>query len=133
MRSPFQIAILVACVVTGIVGLATGSASPASIATLFGHGSVLWNIGVLIGGLGSLVAMWLRFPTNLLTERVGMVWLSTMFLAYGVAIVLVNDEARAISGLGTDLAITFACLARAWQLTKHLRLLRNALTESGER
>lgn len=121
-----------ACVVTGIVGLLTGSASPNAIAQLFGHGSALWNLGVLAGGVGSLVAMWLRFPTNLLAERVGMIWLSTLFLAYGVAIVVVNDDAKAIASLGTVLAITVACVARAVQLTGHLRLLRNALAESGE-
>lgn len=132
MRSPFQVAILVACVVTGIVGLLTGSASPNAIAQLFGNGSALWNLGVLAGGVGSLVAMWLRFPTNLLAERVGMIWLSTLFLAYGVAIVVVNDDAKAIASLGTVLAITVACIARAVQLTSHLRLLRNALAESGE-
>lgn len=130
VRSPFEVAILVACAVTGIVGLSTGSLSPAAITALFHGGAVAWNISVLAGGVGSLIGMWLRFPTNMLVERVGMIWLATWFTAYGVAILLVNTNViGAIAGTGTVFAFAVACFARAWQLTSQLKQLRNALAQ----
>src|SRR5215216_2293487 len=91
MRSPFEIVILVACALTGLIGLLTGNASPASISVAFAGWAAIWNIGVLVGGVGTLVALWCKAPLNYLLERVGMVWLTTLFLAYAVAIGVVND------------------------------------------
>jgi hypothetical protein len=129
-RSPFQIVILVACVLTGLVGLITGSSSPASIAEVYGDWAVLWNVGVVLGGVGTLGAMFSPVPANLLVERVGMIWLATMFFAYAVAIALYNDPDRVVAGLGTDLALATACLVRAYQISRQLALLRAALRRS---
>jgi len=131
-RSPFQIVILVFCILTGVIGLATGSASPASLAEVYGHWAALWNVGVAIGGAGTLAAMFSPVPANLLVERVGMIWLSTLFLAYAVAIGVHNDPDRVVAGLGSDLAFTAACFVRAWQITTQLKLLRAALREGRE-
>lgn len=128
MRSPFEIVILVACALTGLIGLLTGNASPASISVAFAGWAAIWNIGVLVGGVGTLVALWCKAPLNYLLERVGMVWLTTLFLAYAVAIGVVNDQPRVVAGLGSNLALAFACLVRAWQLTDQLRRLRAALS-----
>lgn len=128
-RSPFQIVILISCILTGLVGLITGSSSPASIAEVYGDWAVLWNIGVVLGGAGTLGAMFSPVPANLLVERVGMIWLATMFFAYGVAIALYNDPDRVVAGLGTDLALATACLVRAYQISRQLAALRQALRE----
>jgi hypothetical protein len=127
VRSPFQVAVLVFCVLTGIVGLLTGSESPASIHDAYGDWSAAWNVALFVSSSLATVAMWLRYPVSILLERVGMIMLCTVFAAYFAAIILEHDESRVITGLGTTLALAVAAGVRAWQLTDQLRRLRQAL------
>lgn len=130
-RSPFQIVVLVFCVLTGAVGLLTGSASMA-LQNAFNGSAWVWNAAVLVGSVASLVALWCPAPTNYLLERAGMLLLATAFTVYGIAVVaVIVDPARSVVGVGTTLALAIACGVRAVQLTTRLKLLRQALRDRG--
>lgn len=127
MRSPFEVAILVACVLTAVLALVTGGDSPVVINTVYGGGAVLWNWALGLGSIGTLIGMWCKAPTNYLLERVGMIWLATVFMVYTVALVAVYAENKAAALIGLTFALALACMVRAYQITRQLAALRQAL------
>lgn len=126
-RHPFELVILFMCVLTGLAGLLTGSASPAIVIILH-EWSWIWNVSIVLGGIGTGLSVLCKLPVNLLLERVGMVWLFTLFAAYSAAIFSVDSD-RAVTSGGIVLALALAALARVLQITKDLSKLQKALAE----
>lgn len=127
-RNPLEVTLLAVFVLSSIAGLfAPGDASP-TLTRLLGEYTWTWHVGLLIGSVTSLIAVVFLKPLNdVLIERAGMVWLSSCFLAYGVAAVfstsLLNTGAAIVLGLGIGFG------ARAWQITSDLRRLHRILKD----
>lgn len=126
-RQPFELVILAVCVLSGLSGLLVpGAQSPAIVAAL-GEWTWAWYVGLTLGGAVPLVGVWLKMPTCLLIERVGMVWLSTLFLAYGVGIAFVADS-RGVTAAAFTAGYGLAAAARVWQISRDLRKLKAAIS-----
>lgn len=128
-KSPFKIAVLLFLALAGIVGILTGSGSPTAINIVYHGWGWLWNLGLVVGGIGTLVALWTKAPTNYLLERVGMIWLATVLFAYVGAILFAYPGQRAVVGVGIALSLAVACVARAIQVHRHLKRIRAVLAE----
>jgi hypothetical protein len=126
-NQPFEVALLVTCVLTGVTGLLTGNAAPVLQQVLGDHVWV-WHAGLVVGSAVTLVAVFLRLPMTLVVERVGMIWLATLFLAYGAAILLLSTATVATAG-GITLGFGLASIARVVQITNDLGRLRVALAQ----
>lgn len=126
-RQPFEVFLLVGCVLTGLAGLlAPESASPALTQLLDGH-VWIWHVSVLAVPLIVLLGFTRELTTALQVERAGMIWLGSLFLAYAVGIGLVINGTRGLTSAGVTVAFALACFARVWQIGRDLRRLRQAV------
>jgi hypothetical protein len=128
-RSPFAIVLMIACLVSGVAGLLPHE-QRSTIDQLASGAAFVWYLGLLLGGTTVLAAMMLRLPTSLLLERVGLLLLTGLFLAYGVGIYMLLGFGPVRVGGVVILAFGVACGARVWQIGRDLRRLRQALTVS---
>lgn len=126
-RQPFEVALLTICILVGLVGLLTGSTSKA-IEFILGDWSWIWNAGLVVGGAFTLVGVSLRLPESLLWERIGMVWLSTLFLTLGTAVIALYWD-QGFTAVGFLLAYGFAAAVRVIHIGRDLKVLSQALTK----
>lgn len=128
-RSPFQIVVLAACVMAGIVGLLPHQSTSVldTLAKGYAHG---WYIGLIVGGGLALASLTLRnIALALLIERVGLALLAGLFTAFGISVYFLLGWDLVRTGGITTLAFGIAAAARVWQITHDLRKLRLALTD----
>lgn len=130
-RSPFQVLLMVACLISGVSGLFPHE-QRGVIDQLAEGAAGAWYTGLIVGGSVVLVGVCMRVPTSLLVERVGLLLLTGLFLAYGVGVYLLlgNDQVR-VGGVIT-IACGVACGVRAWQIGRDLSRLRRALADPVE-
>lgn len=120
---------LVVFLVSGITGLMHAGTSSPVLAKVLGEYVWMWHAGLIIGAVTSLTGIIFLKPLNdVLVERVGMIWMASCFLAYGVA-VCVQDDAVFSTYTGVILGLGIAFAARAWQITSDLRRLTKTLQE----
>lgn len=119
-REPFECMFLLACLISGGVGVASWpvSASPNLVLAL-GPMAYWWYVGLASGSLIGLVSCFLRAPVNIAVERVGILLLTGLCTAYGVA--LLANAGGTTSGTLTTLAFGGAGAVRAWTITRDLR------------
>lgn len=125
-RQPFEVMLLVACVLSGIAGLfGAGSRTIEAVVTppwaLMFHG-VLAAAATL-----TLAGIFLHLPLNLLIERAGLLIMSWLLLTYTAA--LYGLAARQVGVAGAVIgAFGVASVVRAWQISRDLNKLRIALS-----
>ena len=124
-RQPFEIVILTTCIVSGLAGLLAGEPS-VTLQRVLGDLTWTWSLSLFLGSSISMVGVWLKSPVCLLIERIGMMWLGCIFLAYGLAIAL-TGEARVITSATLVLGLGIAAATRSFQISKDLRKIRLAL------
>lgn len=128
-RNPLSITVLLAFFGSGVLGLVLpGQASP-SVSEVLGAWAWVWHAGLAIGAATALVGVLVLKPLNdVLVERVGMVWLASLFLSYFVAVCVADDAFfTTYSGVVLGLGVAFA--VRAWQITRDLRALHRVLQD----
>lgn len=126
-RNPLAISMVLVFFVSGVAGLFSTEVSSPTLSAVLGSYVWLWHTGLIIGAGTALVGILLLKPLmDVLVERVGMVWLASLFLSYFVA-VCVNDDAYFTTYSGVILGLGIAFGARAWQITRDLRRLRRIL------
>jgi hypothetical protein len=123
--SPFEVFLMGACVLSGAGGLVP-HAPRGVIDELAPSWALVWYLGLIVGGVLCLVAVTLKFPISTLLERVAVLMLAGLAIAYGVGIFLLQglDGTRLLGGLVT-LAFGFACAGRAWQIGHRLSRLQH--------
>ena len=127
-RNPLAISVLLVFLLSGTVGLLTPEASSPILAEVLGHWVWVWHTGLVIGSSTALLGLALRPLSNVLVERVGMMWMASLFLAYFVA-VCVTDDAYFTTYSGVILSLGIAFAARVVQITRDLRRLHQVLKE----
>ena len=128
-RNPLAISLLLVFLVSGVAGFVHPSGASPTLTAVLGHWVWTWHVGLLVGTVTSLVGVMVLRPLNdVLVERVGMIWMATLFLAYGVAVCAL-DEAFFTTYSGVILGLGAAFAARAWQITRDLQRLRQILRD----
>ncbi|MGH7743614.1 MAG: hypothetical protein ACREQ5_02160 [Candidatus Dormibacteria bacterium] len=115
-RNPFELWLLVACVLSGLGGLIDVSHTRVMLP---GWEQYAWNSGLLICGVIGLRGAFLRRITGLVMERAALVTLALLCFAYSIAIVNITT----VYAFGAVVIATFgvACLWRVIQITADLR------------
>lgn len=130
-RNPFEVWLLVACVVAGIVGLISPVDSASAVVKALPHWEVLcWFSGLTLGGLVGLAGVFSRGVVSLLVERVGMVILTCLTFAYSVSIVAqVGIAAGAtLPALLTGL-FSVSCAIRFFNISADLKRMEDIATK----
>lgn len=128
-RQPFEVLLLVACVLTGAVGVVVpGAGSPTIDRFVPQPFTTLFYVALFGSAAVSAVGVSLRLPTSLLVERIGMVVLSALLLIYGIAVYALHGPAVGIGGV-IIIAFGVAAMLRCAQITRDLRKLKAALAE----
>lgn len=131
-RNPFEVWLLVACVVAGIVGLVVPGESASSVVKSLPYWeAVSWFSGLTLGGVVSLTGVFSRGVTSLFVERVGMAILTCLTLAYSVSIVAQVGIVRGatLPALLTGL-FAVSCAVRFFNLTADLKRMEGIATKS---
>lgn len=129
-RQPFEVLLLLACVLTAGLGLAVPGAGSTTIDAFI---PMPWNT-VFYVALGAsatvgLIGVSLQVPVSLLVERIGLLFLSGLLIAYGIALYALYGAAVGASG-AIIVAFGTAALTRSVQITMDLRKLHQALRRS---
>lgn len=115
-RNPFEIFMLAALMVSGVVGLLPHR--PTAIDALADEFALTWYLGLVIGGSAALISQWAKSPFGLLMERVTMWLLSGLMLAYGVGIYVLLGWGVVGVGGALILALGLSCFVRGMQIRR---------------
>jgi hypothetical protein len=128
-RNPFEVLMLSACVASGVVGLAEPQSASGVITAALPHWeSVCWYGGLAAGGVVGIIGVFSRGVTSLLIERVGIVMLTFLTLAYSMAIITQVGLRGALPALFTGL-FAIACAVRFVYITTDLKRLEDIATK----
>jgi len=126
-RNPFEVYLLIACVLAGVLLLFT-PATPATMAATLSPVLVdLWSAMLSVGGFVALSGIvWRNRVTGVALEQVGLVSTGAASVVYAAAIFVVNPVAGyvAASLIG---AFGLACLVRWKQLRDLLRAAQHEI------
>jgi hypothetical protein len=112
---------LLACLLTGLVGLSVPAARSSSIYASFPHWEVsVWYAGLVLGSVISLSGTVLKGIDSLITERVGLSILVCLTLAYSLAVVAQVGYRGILTAAFTGL-FAIACVSRVVQITSDLK------------
>jgi hypothetical protein len=124
-RQPFEVVILVTCVLSGLVGLLTNE-YPAPVKLILHSFTWAYGASLSAGAVIALIGIYIKPVASLLVERVGMAWLGSIFFAYAVA-VTVQPQGRGLTGAILLFGLGLATIARAITITRDLRKVQQAL------
>lgn len=114
-RNPYQVTFLLAASIAGFAGFFTGGAPSSKVLELLGPMKYLWFGGLLIGGSVALLSLWRgRNEVALLWERVGLILLAGMLLAFGIATISV-EVLTVLDYVFLGLAVAAGGLALWWR------------------
>ncbi|MFI7073551.1 hypothetical protein [Micromonospora sediminicola] len=126
-RHPFEIAVLLAVLICGVVLMVTDR-RPASVAAAMPAGvQAAWQVGLVVAGVIGLAALaWPgSLPTSMGVELVSMVALGTSTSMYAVALYVVSGM-NAIAAGAFIVAVAVASWARVGQIIRDLRRVARA-------
>lgn len=126
-RNPLAVVLLLVLVFSAIVGLVSPAKASPTLTLVLGDAAWLWHVSLLIGTVTTLIGVLFLKPLNdVLVERIGSVWLASIFLVYGAVLAIMGGSLGATSaGISISLGCGFAL--RAWQITKDLQRLHRVL------
>lgn len=128
-RNPFEVWMLSACVATGVFGLVQPQATSGAITAALPHWeAVAWYAGLTAGGLLGLIGVFSRGVNSLLIERVGVVMLTCLTLAYSVAVIAQVGFKGVLPAAFTGL-FALACATRFVYITTDLKRMEDIATK----
>jgi hypothetical protein len=120
-RSPFELFLLAACVLSGLAGLIAPTSTSSALARLLPTWVVIaWSAGLVIGGAVAIAGVLMRGLTALLVERIGLVGLAGFSVLYS-AVIVAEVGIRATFTALFVVAFAGACVGRFWQISQDLR------------
>jgi len=129
-RNPFELWIIVACVLTGVIALLPIGRRDGLIDHYLPSLALLWYVGLLIAGCVTLVgALWrTRTFTTVVRalgwERAGLTLLVGLMIGYGGAVLIITP--RAPSGL-LMLGLAVAAGARVHQINQEIKWVQGVV------
>lgn len=124
-RNPFEVLMLAACVATGAVGLCEPGSTFNVITALLPAWEVsTWYAGLTVGGLVSLVGVFWSGVMSLLVERVGLIMLMCLTLAYSAAVITQVGVKGTLPILFTGM-FAVACAIRFVYITTDLKRMED--------
>lgn len=130
-RHPFEVAVLLAVLICGVILVLTDQRPASVTAAMPGSVQAAWEVGLIVAGVVGLAA--LVWPGSLVTsmgvELVGMVVLGTSTSMYAIALYVVSGSAAIAAG-AFIVAVAVASWARGYQILRDLRRVARA-AESG--
>jgi len=128
-RNPFEVLMLCACAFAGAIGLLAPNASANAVTNTLPHWEVLcWYSGLLAGGVISLVGVARGGVMSLLVERVGIILLGCLMLAYALALFAQVGVRGTLPALVTGL-FAVACVVRFVYITVDLKRMEDVATK----
>jgi len=129
-RNPFEVLLLVACAMAGVIGLVAPNASANAITAALPHWEVLcWYSGLLAGGVISLAGVFARGVTSLFVERVGIILLACLMLAYALAL-FAQVGIRGVLPASITGLFAVACAVRFVYITTDLKRMEDIATKT---
>lgn len=126
---PFEISILITVLASAIINLVNGpSMTMQSISELIPLYEYIWPIGVGLGSIIGLTAIFVKQPTALLWERLGLFILATFFTGYSIAAIITLGLVG-FSGALFLLMFAIAAVFRIRQLTADIELIKGMSSE----
>lgn len=132
-RNPYEIWLLVALFISGVIFLLHLSPDPPSVqATLPIFTRQLWSIQLVSGTSAALIGMfWKQAATGRTIQIAGHLWTGTGALIYACVLFYYNGLAATLSGLIVG-SITIAAVTKSLQLRGQLmEILRKAKEQHG--
>lgn len=118
-RSPFEIFMLLACILSGIAGLIDPYAS--TISKLLPPWQLyLWNAGIALGGLATLIGALGGRYISLHIERIGLTFLTGLSSVYVIAVLSYSGLKFGLA-VSVTLAFTAASVFRLREIQADLR------------
>lgn len=121
---PFEIAILVSMLASTLISMVSGPSMALRAINNYLPGYIwIWYVGVTLGSGIALTSAFLKTPTCLLLERIGLFLLGMMFAGYSVVTLIIFG----LNGFGTGLLLFMFAIASAFrvkQLTADINLLK---------
>lgn len=122
-RSPFELYMLVACIVSGAAGLVNPERSSPGIAQVLPLWELYsWYGGLILGGVVGSLALFSKTLMSLYTERIALTLIMGLCAAYGIALMAGGGYRFALAVLFV-VAFGVACAFRLKQIGRDLRHL----------
>lgn len=125
-RSPFEIFMLFACILSGIAGLINPHRVSVIASVLPLWELYIWNAGIITGGFVALIGVWKSSFASLYVERIGLTLLVGLSFMYVVAIIALSGFTFGLAVMMTA-AFSIACVFRLRQIIVDLRRIRLAV------
>ncbi len=129
-RNPFQMWVVFACTVAGVLGmLPLGGERTGVVDRVLPAYASYWYGGLLASGLVCLASLLTRPLTSLLVERIGLLMLGGWLTGFGGAAIIIAPRTPGgivLAGLGV------ACVGRVWQIHTELKLLRIVFAQKAQ-
>lgn len=119
-KSPFEVFLLAALVVSGVAGLVAPRGTSQAIEALPQWAQWIWYGGVAIAGLGALAGALTTRLWSLYVERGFLMMLGILLVAYAAAIVAVAGWVVVFSSIVT-VGLAVSCAARVRQISGDIR------------
>jgi hypothetical protein len=125
IRSPFEIVLLVACIIGGIGGLINPtSTSPAVSRVLPEWLLVSWYAALIASGACTLIGVSFRRVFGLYIERIGLTLLTGICMVYAVSVLAGGGYPFAFAAI-TVMSFAVACGYRLRQIQRDLRAIED--------
>lgn len=133
-RHPFQVLILVLCLISSVPILLGASPAPASIeAQLPPYFSHVWALVLVTGSVGTLVGIFLKNRTNgLIMEQMGLAFIGISALLYS-ALIMVHVKWPGFFSATAIGVFAIACLVRWKQIQDYLHEVKKAVEDETTR
>lgn len=119
----------VACILSGLLGIFLPEQATGLVARVLPQFLMIYNFGLVVGGVMGLTGMLHHrkedVPFSLMIERLSLFFLGSLFVIYGIAIMVTSPSASA--GAVTILSVPVVCAWRIYQITRDLRIIHNTL------
>lgn len=115
-KSPFELWLLVAAVLSGVAGLIAPSAGSRVVQALPHWEQALWSGGIAFGGALALIGALTPRLWALHVERGALAMLAALLMVYTLGIVIETGPTTAV-GAALTLGLGVACVARCREIT----------------
>lgn len=117
-RHPHEVAVALYSLLVGIVGFTLPSSISRSIATMFPHGwDYVYFALLVVAGVTVLIGIFNRRIEGALMERIGLLLLTFLFVAYSIAVMIVGGQLGFVAAM-FSMSYAVANVVRSVQITR---------------
>ena len=117
LANPFQVFMMLACILSGFFGLFTPGESSSAIQRLLPETiQVIWYVGLLLGGILGLYGL----VRNMFIERISMTLLAGISIGYAFILFEISPRILTFS-VFVIIFFSIACIVRIFQIRRLLK------------